>query len=727
MRTQWLTVLAIATLPACYPFISNNRYQEAQCALDEDGDGSTKCTIVNGEPETEDCDDNNPNISAEAEEVPYDGLDNDCADGDAVDNDKDGYPGITKADYEAIGGTWPSGLSEELDCDDSNAAIYPGASDEPYDGVDGDCNNDCDYDADKDGFAYSRYASEAAAAGCTEPPTDCEDGNSAIFPGAPGEVPYDGEDQDCDGAHDFDPDGDGYVWADYAAASSIFLTKYGYTDATIAYTECFDEGDVAGAGTPGAPGGINPEASEISYDGIDQNCDGLNDFDRDGDGFMRRADRADFISYVGRYINFTRADGAKPFASSFADTYGPTEADWAAYFEANAGDCNDSDPAINPNAIEILGDRIDQDCDTGADGAFVRSMPLPAGLEFSGLGAPSIRSVGGEFIVHLVAQDGFTFGISSFAQAAFTLTLPGDSSIEDQADPTPVLTYTTTADYLSPAVDSLGDDYVATYALSFRPTTGNTRTSIRDTGTISGATGLHDLAQGIEEQHLTFNPTHSDVWSVSCGSKSPDTFVLAANHDGSAINSAPLGSVSLESEGIVDCAVDAFGKPEGQADVYFVQSNGTVIRRQLFGYGGDYSGATSIPDSRRFDYVTGNGNAMVFGGNSSATAKVQYAGTTWSPNMSGGGASGTIHADATLLDGRTLAVAVRNDGNISFARRFPGAGVLVQNRLGTLIPDFEPRYVSLAATDERVIMVATGLDASGDDHIAWAIWDTSSL
>ena len=118
---------------------------------------------------------------------------------------------------------------------------------------------------------------------------------------------------------------------------------------------------------------------------------------------------------------------------------------------------------------------------------------------------------------------------------------------------------------------------------------------------------------------------------------------------------------------------------------------------------------------------------MVFGGNSSATAKVQYAGTTWSPNMSGGGASGTIHADATLLDGRTLAVAVRNDGNISFARRFPGAGVLVQNRLGTLIPDFEPRYVSLAATDERVIMVATGLDASGDDHIAWAIWDTSSL
>ena len=32
-------------------------------------------------------------------------------------------------------------------------------------------------------------------------------------------------------------------------------------------------------------------------------------------------------------------------------------------FTKEQGDCNDSDPSINPNANEICGDGIDQDCD----------------------------------------------------------------------------------------------------------------------------------------------------------------------------------------------------------------------------------------------------------------------------------------------------------------------------------------------------------------------------
>ena len=40
-------------------------------------------------------------------------------------------------------------------------------------------------------------------------PTDCDDGDGGVYPGA-AEVPYDGVDQDCDGADLTDVDGDGH-------------------------------------------------------------------------------------------------------------------------------------------------------------------------------------------------------------------------------------------------------------------------------------------------------------------------------------------------------------------------------------------------------------------------------------------------------------------------------------------------------------------------------------
>ena len=75
---------------------------------------------------------------------------------------------------------------------------------------------------------------------------------------------------------------------------------------------------------------INPGAEEIWYDGVDQNCDGMNDFDADGDGFV------------------------------------PDE-----YYEEGSelpgGDCNDNDSTINPDAEEIAGDDFDSNCNGDDD------------------------------------------------------------------------------------------------------------------------------------------------------------------------------------------------------------------------------------------------------------------------------------------------------------------------------------------------------------------------
>ena len=56
-----------------------------------------------------------------------------------------------------------------------------------YDGVDQDCDSHSDYDADFDGYDRSIYGG-----------LDCDDSDAEIYPGAK-DVPEDGVDQDCDG------------------------------------------------------------------------------------------------------------------------------------------------------------------------------------------------------------------------------------------------------------------------------------------------------------------------------------------------------------------------------------------------------------------------------------------------------------------------------------------------------------------------------------------------
>ncbi len=152
---------------------------EPDCDLSVDAD-------CDGVPDADDCDPNDPLTYPGATEIPYDGADNDCAgDGDLNDVDGDGYIS------DRAGGD---------DCNDGSATAYPGAP-EQCNGRDDDCDGfptapeDETSDCDGDGYGPG-------------PGGDCDDENADVYPGAV-EVWYDGVDGDCNGESDFDQDGDG--------------------------------------------------------------------------------------------------------------------------------------------------------------------------------------------------------------------------------------------------------------------------------------------------------------------------------------------------------------------------------------------------------------------------------------------------------------------------------------------------------------------------------------
>ena len=134
-------------------------------------------------------------------------------------------------------------------------------------------------------------------------------------------------------------------------------------------------------------------AEDLPYDGIDANCDGLDDFDADADGFIP-------IEYVGIQTLGLRNTGSLPggdclddpslesqtLAASFifpgaddewydgidADCIGDSDfdADGDGFESSNheqpdgsfGDDCNDDSSEINPSAEDIPLDAIDSDC-----------------------------------------------------------------------------------------------------------------------------------------------------------------------------------------------------------------------------------------------------------------------------------------------------------------------------------------------------------------------------
>jgi hypothetical protein len=119
------------------------------------------------------------------------------------DNDKYGDPSLSvSADAQ------PSGyVSNNLDCDDTDDAINPDATEIAGDGVDQDCDGTdltssgkWYYDSDGDGYGdpNNSLTSPSQPVGYVSTNTDCDDSENSIHPGA-AEIDGDGVDQNCDG------------------------------------------------------------------------------------------------------------------------------------------------------------------------------------------------------------------------------------------------------------------------------------------------------------------------------------------------------------------------------------------------------------------------------------------------------------------------------------------------------------------------------------------------
>lgn len=226
LRTlRLLAVVPLLALAACgdEPKDTGTADDTDTAAADSDGDGS---------PDDEDCAPDDASVYPGAMDIPYDGVDADCAGDDDMDRDGDGYVG------DVGGGD---------DCNDANPTINPGAPEVCYNELDEDCDGvwSASFDCDGDGWELSNDCWDDPLdpiAGAVEAGFEAAD----VHPEA-ADAWYDGADTNCDNADDFDQDADGEQSDQYEGVDCDDV------DATV-----------------------NTYSSE-SFDGRDNDCDGETD------------------------------------------------------------------------------------------------------------------------------------------------------------------------------------------------------------------------------------------------------------------------------------------------------------------------------------------------------------------------------------------------------------------------------------------------------------------
>jgi hypothetical protein len=310
-----------------------------------------------------------------------DGRDDDCngtVDNGAFDLDGDGF-------------TTCAG-----DCRDDDKDIHPGAP-EICDNKDNDCNGTVDGTFTA---CYTGPVDTRSKGTCRDGEQTCTNGvgvgvcTGQVLPeldaGSP-ELLCDGRDENCDGVVDngFDQDGDGVTTCAGDCDDRNPFNKPGtqelcdcqdnncngvIDDANACYAApCHDfdrdlvsncQGDCNDTN-----GAVSPRRTEITGDGIDNDCDGAIDevTDEDGDGLATgpadAGDCDDHLAAVRRNAPEV-CDGFDNDCNGRVDEGFDQDGDFAT---TCAGDCNDFDPAISPFRLELCGNNKDDNCDGRAD------------------------------------------------------------------------------------------------------------------------------------------------------------------------------------------------------------------------------------------------------------------------------------------------------------------------------------------------------------------------